>query len=78
MDGRTDDRSWPQNKDGLFIGQVTRPIQVIMSERDEKSARNFARLNISGDFRIDGTILVKRVTYQQGVVWSHLDEDRIQ
>jgi len=40
-------------------------------------------LNIRGDLHIDGTMLVKRITYQQGVVWcgvvwSHLDEDRIQ
>jgi hypothetical protein len=40
VDGRTDDRCWPQNKDGLFIHQVTGHMQVIMSETYEKCARN--------------------------------------
>lgn len=44
MDGRTDDRCWPQSKDDLFIRQVTRPLQVIMSETEEKCARNSIRM----------------------------------
>jgi len=40
VDGRTDDRCWPQSKNSLFIRQVTRIMQVIMSETYEKCNNN--------------------------------------